>query len=170
MASVIKVDTIKSTTGNTALTISESGVPQLNVPAFDVVLSANQSVTAATATVIQLDSVQFDTNNYWDASNFRYTPQIAGYYQFNGQVYGIASNEDAVFGGFFKNGADTLVRSDIRLVPGGTDISLAILNFSWVFYMNGSTDNVQLFIYVNGTTTTAGAFYSRLSGFLVRAA
>jgi hypothetical protein len=138
------------------------------MPAFSVILSADQSVTASTATIIQLDEVQFDTNNYWDAENYRYTPQIAGYYSFTGQVYGNAANEDLMYGALYKNGTDTLVRQDIRLVPGGTDLSLVIANFSGLFYMNGSTDYMQVAIYVNGTSTLAGAFYTRLHGFLVR--
>lgn len=175
--SILKLEEIKSLqgTGNTVITFDTSDravfaqPPLTAVPAFSVILTSDQSITPSTATVVQFNSVQYDTNNYWDAANYRYTPQIAGFYQFNGQVYGVATSEDACYGAFYKNGADTLIRQDVRLAPGGTDLSLAIQNFSYIFYMNGSTDYMQTYIYVNGTSTSVGAYYTQFSGFLVRA-
>jgi hypothetical protein len=157
----LNVDQIYTRTGTGSPAIRE-------MPAFHVRRDSAQSVTAGTPVIVQFNDVLFDTNSYWDAVNYRYTPQIAGYYQFNGQVYGVASNEDILIGGFHKNAADTFLREDIRLVPGGTDLSLAILNFSGLIYLNGSTDNVQVFIHVNGTGTSAGAAYTHFQGFLVR--
>jgi hypothetical protein len=138
------------------------------MPVFSTILTVNQTVTSADYNIVEFDTVQHDSNNFWDAGNYSYTPQIAGFYQFNGQVYGLASNEDMLIGSLFKNGADTLIRTDIRLVPGGTDLSLAIVNFSGLFYMNGTTDYMQVAIYVNGTSTQAGAYYTMFQGFLVR--
>jgi len=78
--SSLAVTTIKSITGNDAITISESGVPQLEVPAFRVLRTTNQALTSGVSSIVQFDTTAFDTNSRWDAANYRFTPQIAGYY------------------------------------------------------------------------------------------
>jgi hypothetical protein len=169
MASVLKVDTIKSLTGNEAMTITESGVPLLKVPAFHVKLGANQTgVTTTTDTKVRFDEVVFDTNNYWDAANYRYTPQIAGYYQFNASLWGISTSEARVWVGFWKNGVDTGVRQDSQLAAN--TITLLIQSTSHLIYLNGSTDYVETYGYIIGTTNSFGAGYTHFSGFLVRGA
>ena len=95
MASVLKVDTIKSLAGNEAITISESGVPHLNIPLFKAFLNATQTGVATGAlTKVNVNEVVFDTN--WDGTNnssvgfnetnYRYIAPVNGYYQFDGVI------------------------------------------------------------------------------------
>lgn len=170
MASVLKLDTIKSTAGNEAMTIHESGVPLLNVPAFYAYRDGTQAITSSTSTVVQLNATLFDTDGWFNTSTYRYVPQIAGYYQFNACIYILS--------------ASSATRGLITIVKSGTDgfRGAYLPPFSgtaWaasagvLIYMNGSTDYVDLVGYQSATSpviqgTIPGDTF--LSGFLVRAA
>ena len=176
MASVIKVDTIKSTTGNTALTISESGVPQLNVPAFRAYLSSDQSVTSGANAKVQIDSVTgtnfFDTDGWFDTANNRYVPQTAGYYLINGTIrIAAASAITRWLASIYKTGAayeqGNAVNNTSTTAPQGAVVSTLV-------YLNGSTDYVELYGQITATTPrydySTDSATALLSGFLVRAA
>ena len=60
-----------------------SGVVQSNLmyPAFHAYLSATQTISNDTFTVVQFNTESLDTNNAYDnSSNYRFTPQVAGKY------------------------------------------------------------------------------------------
>ena len=64
-----------------------SGVLPTNTPSFFAYLSANQSISSATVTKIQINTEIFDTDNTYDNStNYRFTPAVAGKYLIFGQV------------------------------------------------------------------------------------
>ena len=172
MASVIKVDTIKSTTGNTALTISESGVPLLNVPAFEVYPTDDQTLTNNTDTVAVLDAVEYDTNSWFNTGTYRYTPQIAGYYFFRAFiVLSLSGSVTTQQCKIAKNG--TIIH---RTIDRFTLASSYYQECTGVLYLNGTTDYAEMRVQGTGTTTCsllAGATSqtrSSFSGFLVRAA
>ena len=80
IGSVGDADSIAISSGGV---VTFSQIPtNANNPAFSVRLGSNQaSISDVTATKIELDTVEFDVGNYFDEStNYRYTPQIAGYY------------------------------------------------------------------------------------------
>ena len=174
MASVLKVDTIKSLTGNEAITISESGVPLLNVPAFRAYLDTTQSIISNTVTVVEINNKTgenfYDTNGWFDTTNYRYTPQIAGYYQFMGTVRCGGSSQTQQAAYLVKNGTSYLIGQNNR---DSTSSQTGVVVFSTA-YMNGTTDYMQLggiiiatspsFVF---TTVLATCFFE---GFLVRAA
>jgi len=172
MASVLKVDTIKSLTGNEAMTISESGVPLLQVPAFRGYLSADQSISSSTETKVNIDTVTgegfFDTNGWFDTTNYRYTPQIPGYYFVMGNIRTGGTNQSVQYASIFKNGAQYEVGEIQR------EINIVNVVVSSLVYMNGTTDYVELHGYITATspffdyaTNSATCFFS---GFLVRGA
>ena len=77
----LKVDTIQNTSGTSALTINSSGlvIPKsiiFHAYANDI----DQSISAATNTVIQFPTVIIDNGSGWDSTNHRYVPSVAGYY------------------------------------------------------------------------------------------
>ena len=120
-----------------------------NAPAFSAGRSTNQSVTSGTWTKVQCDSEAFDTASAYDnATNYRFTPQVAGYYQVSGAVYASGTNMTQVQAKIYKNGsADKL----------GTPTSTAALNeigssVSALVYLNGTTDYIELFGYASGTS------------------
>lgn len=173
MASVIKVDTIKSLTGNEAITISESGVPQLNVPAFRALATADQAVTSGTVTQVNLPNVQFDTNGWFSTSTYRYTPQIAGYYFFRGLLAANGTSMTTVNSYIRKNGNPYSLTTS-RLATSTNQY----IEVSTIVYLNGSTDYVDHAGLV-GASSGAEFFVSpgnetwatsTLEGFLVRAA
>ena len=146
-----------------------------NNPAFSVRLGSNQgSISDVTATKIELDTVEFDVGNYFDEStNYRYTPQIAGYYFFTGKVdLGSSVVTSAIYAQVNKNGSTTLVAGVSNSVSS-SEFRDTIAEVSGIIYMNGSSDYVELFGYLN-TGGSAGTFQggtgyasTTLQGFLV---
>ena len=87
MASELKVNTISHTGGTTAMTINSSGlVLPKSLILQAIATDTDQSISAATATVIQWETVVVDTGSYWDSTNHRYTPSVAGYYLCSGTI------------------------------------------------------------------------------------
>jgi len=88
-------------------TISAGGAIT-NTPAFQIHMSANQSVSNDTWTKVELSNEIFDTNNAFDTSTYRFTVPtgLGGKYLFH---YGaqIADINDTKRGAarFYKNGA-----------------------------------------------------------------
>lgn len=109
--------------------------------AFRAFRGTTQTLTSATFTKIQLASETFDTNNWFDSTtNYRFTPQIAGYYRISGTINFNASTR--TIGMFYKNGTEVLRWIDAypAYAASATDI----------FYMNGTTDYIELYAYVTG--------------------
>ena len=89
----LKVGTITTSSGSGTITIGQSGETvdmangtitlnssMKNTPAFEAYLSANQSVSDATATKVAFATEAFDSDGKYDTSNYRFTPTIAGKY------------------------------------------------------------------------------------------
>ena len=84
--SILKVDTVQSTGGATIFTHS-GGLFKPNALILQAIATdTDQSISAATATVIQWETVVVDTGSYWDSTNHRYTPSVAGYYLCSGTI------------------------------------------------------------------------------------
>lgn len=150
--------------GQGALTVQKDGVTQGvygNIPAFQVSCVGTFSMSANTWTKIQLNTKQFDTNNNFDiTTNFSYTPTVAGYYQFNFANAQLLAGTSYL--SLYKNGVAGLNQFGASASPSG----------STIFYMNGTTDYVDLRAYNSQTMTnvTASVQYVFLSGFLFKAA
>jgi hypothetical protein len=137
-------------------------------PAFSAYADTAQTITASTWTKVTFGVEEFDTNSNFASS--RFTPTVAGYYQFNAQVLCKASSTlSAVSLTFYKNGAGFTRSFGMSISSGEPAISGSCL-----IYLNGSTDYVEVYGFINGTgTITFGfndtAITSRFSGFLARA-
>jgi len=119
-----------------------------DVPAFRARLSANQSLSNNTLTKIQVDNETFDTlGEYDNATNYRYTPSVAGYYQVNGTIYFNGSGVTRGIVRIYKNGGE-VGRTDFSNT--GNDI---IMNYSDIVYLNGSTDYLELYGYMSFSTS-----------------
>ena len=87
MTSTLKVDNIAHTGGTTAMTINSSGlVLPKSLILQAIATNTDQSISANTSTVIQWETVVVDTGSYWDSTNHRYTPSVAGYYLCSGTI------------------------------------------------------------------------------------
>lgn len=153
--SSLACSTIKSIADNDAITITSDGVASFsNIPLLSVHRSSgagNQTVTNNVNTKVQFDTVVIDTNSWWDAANYRYIPQIPGYYRFDYQASGNGTSVTILLSSLQKNGAT--INMGFRLLgtlattAGGMGAAASILVF-----MNGTTDYVEVFGQVNSTS------------------
>jgi len=172
MTAILKVDTIQDTAGNNiinesgnTITIGASGdttniigtlqndgaaVGGVNTPAFEASLSANQSISDATATKVQFNTETFDTANAYDnSSNYRFTPQTAGKYFVYAKVQCDAQS------------AGNLEQSQLQLYKNGSKYAQTQMNYNNnqpenvaahidnIVDMNGSSDYLEIFIYID---------------------
>lgn len=146
-----------------------------NGPAFAAYIGSTQSVAHNTSVKLQFNTELFDTASCFDTSNYRFTPNVAGYYQINFSylLQGTATRQYEINARLYKNGS-SYTDSYISFVMGtGTTMSRTL---SCVVYMNGSTDYVEVYNnqYDYGASgamsALGGTIYSNFSGSLVRAA
>ena len=164
---------------NTATLPAATGTMMVsgNMPAFSAYLGANQNISNNTLTKIQINTEEFDTNNYFDNStNYRFTPLIAGYYLIEGKLENSASTSPTrAFVTIYKNGSEYKRGVDI-LVPTTTGVQA--VNISALVYLNGSTDYIELYGYISANTPVIsgasaggqGVFSTYFQGILIRGA
>jgi len=133
-----------------------------NQPAFSASITATQTTTSTVVTKIQFSTENFDTNNCYDpTTNYRFTPNVAGYYQINLGLYNSGGTQTNMF--IYKNGAG--IQGNAEIASG------SFPSCSSVVYMNGTTDYLEGWA---GSYGGAGAFqpggFSYFNGILVRAA
>jgi hypothetical protein len=167
--------TLPAKTGNLITSADTATVTQTmigagvagNGPAFGAYQSSAQTALAAgTWTKIVFQTEEFDTASCFDnATNYRFTPNVAGYYQINGaaQINGSTSGFAA---SIYKNG--TTLKTGTYVSATATQ-PLSVV--SSIVYLNGSTDYVELWGYsVSSLATFASQSATYFNGFLARAA
>ena len=148
-------------------------------PTFFAYLSSNQTpITNGTITKVTLNATSWDTASAFNTSTNRFTPQTAGYYWIGISADMLFSTTfTKYFIAIYKNGTQlqriqnfgitgsqagsTTLNFDEMIPSGGT-----IVNF------NGSTDYVELYVYMIGTgtgTVYSGSQYTWMSGAFIRA-
>jgi hypothetical protein len=144
---------LASGSGNLVTVPSVTGTAMVsgNMPAFSAWLSSNQTVSNSTFTKLQANTEEFDTASCYDNStNYRFTPNVAGYYQVNGNINITSTNNTDVLCVIYKNGSS---------LKWGNYATRTSVNFdqssvaSALIYCNGTTDYLELFGYVSGTGT-----------------
>jgi len=172
MSTIKNVQTIKTKTGTTAMTIDAAGVvKQPTKPMFRVVRSADQSIANDTATVVQLDDKTttgfFDIGGYFNTSTYRYTPLVTGYYSVTAS--GLLESAHYMWTSIRRNGTEEFSSRDAATSGAVFPTSIA----SGILYMNGSTDYLDVTVYHNagssknirGLDSMRGATY--FCGFLI---
>lgn len=151
---------------NTGTVITTASTFAGTGPAFSAYRATSaQSFSSATWTKIQLNAEEFDTNNCFDSTtNYRFTPNVAGYYQFSGAV-AFSGTVGRSLVSFWKNGVENKT---------GTDMTSGVikLNTSALIYCNGTTDYIELYGYCVGSSLNFEAVQAAtyMTGALVRAA
>ena len=140
-----------------------------NGPAFSAYNAGTQSISASTSTKVVFNAEDFDTASCFDSTtNYRFTPNVAGYYQFNANVYQTGGTYSYVWLNFYKNGSSTVECNRVSSTGQGT------LNGSALIYLNGSTDYVELYARAQGGTTlqlgASSKEFMNFSGAMVRSA
>lgn len=141
-------------------------------PAFSAYLSgSNQSVTSGASTKVAFNAERFDTHGAFDSTtNYRFQPPVPGYYQVNWSVLAFPGSAtlSQLLTRLSKNGTEYQRGGQIAHSSG----TLVAVNCtgSALVQMNGSTDYLEVFAEVYGTSPTilAGAGYCSFSGFLAR--
>tara|TARA_R110002050_G_scaffold248147_1_gene385944 strand:- start:36 stop:518 length:483 start_codon:yes stop_codon:yes gene_type:complete len=129
----------------------------------------DQVISGGSQTKIQWESVELDTSSYWDSTNNRYRPQVAGWYMFFGMVRvnfysppaGVVNNL------VYKNGSSyqTLqIQMTTDYFTNGNYPFPSVL-----VLMNGSSDYVEMFFESDEQVTLhdSASTPSRFGGFLV---
>jgi hypothetical protein len=145
---------------NTATLPAATGTVMVsgNQPAFSAYKTTDQSISSSTQTLITFGSEDFDTNNNFASS--RFTPTVAGYYQINAelQLAATAATLSRGYANIYKNGSQ--IKNGSGISSGGA-ITEFFSTVSCLIYMNGSTDYLEVYAYITGTSPTV---YSSGSG------
>jgi hypothetical protein len=154
----------------TATMPARTGNVAVDGPAFSAYNSSSQAVSTATYTKIQFNTEEFDTNsNYDNATNYRFTPTVAGYYQVNLVIGNATGTVTATYtvSAIYKNGS--IFKSSLaQAAVNGPASSVSAL-----IQMNGSTDYIEGYWFQNtggSQSTTAGQAYTFFQASMVRAA
>lgn len=136
-------------------------------PAFSAYASAGTSCNNGAATKIAINTEEFDTASCFDnATNFRLTPNVPGYYKVTGYVS--CGSTTGCYVAIFKNGSEFKRGSQSE-----TSAPMVGYVVDSLIYFNGSTDYAELYFY-NGSgsakTTNGGASLTYFQAALVRAA
>lgn len=134
-----------------------------NGPAFSAFRSGAQAITAAVWTKVAAQIEEFDTNLSYDTSLYRFTPTVAGYYQFTATVEPQTAQAYQYLA-FYKNGLQFKRASAANTSGVATQISALI-------YLNGLTDYVELYTNFGSTLNMNGdSSVTFFQAFLARSA
>jgi hypothetical protein len=149
---VLTADSAEAT-GLKWATVASSG------PTFSAFRSGNQTVTGQTTTKVQINSESWDSDSCFDpTTNYRFTPNKAGYYQISSTGYGSGNT----YWSLYKNGSELHTWGSLQNFPG---------NGSFVVEANGSSDYFELYVYINAAgsqTVTGGNNNTNFQGIWVR--
>jgi len=153
--------------GTTTLTLpTTTSTLAINGPTFSYYQSSAQTLSSSTTTKITFTSSEFDTTSGMFASS-RFTPTIAGYYQFTAG-FGVATTTCPAWVYFYKNGGSATGKlgNYITATSGVSNIQSTAL-----IYCNGSTDYIEVYGGVGtGQALGTGSSTTYFTGILVRGA
>ena len=166
----ITVDTSQNVTFAKGLTVGATAAPT-----FSAYANANQSLTSNVATKVILQAEEWDTASAFDSTtNYRFTPTVAGYYQFNAMCRVTSSTVMTdTWIALYKNGSNYKRAQELG---NGNVMTNGQIVLSEMCYLNGSTDYVELYALIASSTspsldgTSGQPFAPRFTGFLARSA
>ena len=150
---------------NFAFTGTVTGAGGVNTPFFQAVMSGNQSLSAGSTTKITFNTEIFDTNSNYDSStNYRFTPTVAGKYQFDVSLQFAAGGSQLLYcyAYIYKNGsAIKISQNDFQNNAANTHNATA----SYIIDMNGSSDYVEAYGHIYNSGTVNASSSAKLSAF-----
>ena len=145
--------------------VKTTGVGGNMKPLFSAKLSSNQSWSDATTAKVQFNAEDFDADGVFDSTtNYRFTPDVAGKYYItvSARIYDTNGRLYLAEGQLRKNGSiirETL--KDLRLSSGFGYVD--VLEVNHIVDMNGSTDYLEYYVYLDGSgtlsVTTSSSFF-----------
>jgi hypothetical protein len=154
--------------GSGNLTVQKDGVTQGiygSIPAFSGYLSGNQTLSSTVYQKLSINTMEYNIGNFYDATtNYRFTPNIAGYYQFNAAL--TVTAQQVILLSFYKNNAS------FKRVAYSYNSPVFVASGSALIYLNGTTDYVEVIgrSETGGTAYGGGAETTWFQGYLVKAA
>jgi|TARA_Y100000114_G_C11668708_1_gene282686 hypothetical protein len=154
--SEVKANKFSSVSTNGNLTLEPDGtgliVPKRNVVFRVQATDTDLSASGGSVTKITWETVSLDTGGYWDTTNHRYTPSVAGFYLFGGTLRMNASSiVQLVNIIYYKNGAEHIrkqLQFDADRINNGSYAAATSM-----IELNGSGDYVEMFLEVDETVT-----------------
>jgi len=128
-----------------------------NTPSFYATLTSDQTINDATATKVQLNNEILDTDNNFDnSSNYRFTPTTAGKYLIFGAVMlNAQSNTNMdVFEFYLQKNSDVIAQTTNTFLNNPIRETQGTL--SCVVDMNGSSDYIEMYAYIDTGSNGAG--------------
>lgn len=156
---------VSAAAGTPTLTLpTTTGTLSINGPAFSAYQSTSTAVTASTVTKVLFDVELFDTNSNFASS--RFTPTVEGYYQVNARTGFSSSVLTRGQAAIRKNGVAVNTLEDTNGSAAYSSIGSALI------YMNGSTDYLEIYVFIAGSTTIydGGAALTWFQAAMVRGA
>lgn len=135
-------------------------------PTFRAYRTSDQSITSGAYTKIQFNVESFDTDNCYDnATNYRFTPNKAGYYQVNIHCYLAAGSTGSNILRIYKNGAnyDQDIWNSGNLAP-----QYSTPTGTTIVYLNGSTDYIEGYAYHGGSSPVVAGSINEFSAIWIR--
>jgi hypothetical protein len=161
--------------GTTIATVSSTGLAMASGkliastgPSFSARMTSAQTIPNTTMTKILFNVENWDTNSNYNTTLARFTPTVAGYYQFNASAF-MGSGSGRVFTLLFKNGAIAKYGSNLGTVVNG-GINTAV---NAQLEANGSSDYFECMFYQESggsLSINPDPTLSWFDGFLARAA
>ena len=127
-----------------------TGAGESNVPYCQAYLSASQSVSSNTTTVIQFNTTTYDSSSDFDTSNYRYVPSVAGKYLIQINMYNFGANYSQYFY-IRKNGTSI---KEVHIDQSSTTNNPDHRFFSVLTEANGSSDYFDVTVYFENSTRT----------------
>tara|TARA_Y100001963_G_C6630044_1_gene375871 strand:- start:210 stop:836 length:627 start_codon:yes stop_codon:yes gene_type:complete len=162
------------TDGSKNLSFATVSVPASNGitgPSFTVRRTgSHQNISTSTTTVVEFNSEDQDSNSAWDTSTYRFTPQVAGWYNISSQIcYNTAVENHWMLIYIHKNGSIECwaqLHTDNRAVDH-------LLQINKMVNLNGSSDYIDIRTWQDSGSTRGLQYRSGevswAQGFLVRA-
>ena len=150
MASIIKANELQDFNGNAIITSDGSGNITVNAaamkmtPAFHAYLSATQTISNDTTTVVQFNTESLDTDSAYDNSTYRFTPQVAGKYYVYSQISHNPSGSNNIqqaMNNIRKNGSEITKN---MFASGTNPVDELLVGSSIIVDLNGSSDYVDV--------------------------
>ena len=136
-----------------------TAIPASSGPAFRATI-ASQSVAGDSTDVVEFDTETFDTDNCFNTSTYKFTPNKAGYYQVNYHVgFSASNNATSCWSYLQKNDAAYSQISQSNDWCYHMDMTS-----SDIVYLNGSSDSIRILLKHNSSGDTFALFDGTTEG------
>jgi hypothetical protein len=130
-----------------------------NTPAFKATKNTTTSLTANTYTKVPFNNEIFDTDSCYDnATNYRFTPNVAGKYLIYGHLWSYMQSTAAQSSQFrtslYKNGAEDFTATVLQGTSGNNIQQENAINIVSIQEANGTTDYFEIYVRVSDNNAT----------------